>query len=296
MTTPRKMTVLYITGWCRSGSTLLGNLLDTLPGVVHVGELHYVWQNGVLAAGTNTTCGCGAPVRECPFWDKVLSAVVPAGSSRADVARVAMAEQRALRTRHTGARLRSPTPGAARIAQLYQAIQDVTDARLVIDSSKFPAEAAALCRRDDVDLRVLHLVRDPRATAYSWRRAKAYIPAMGVARSGAYWTGFNLASERIGRSVGDRYLRLRYEDFVAAPRAALHQVLGLCGLPDEPPVDDAGNAVLDANHTVTGNPDRLVRGAVQVRADDAWRTGATRRDKALATVLAAPLLRRYGYV
>ena len=33
------LTVLYITGWCRSGSTVLGNVLAEVPGVVHVGEL-----------------------------------------------------------------------------------------------------------------------------------------------------------------------------------------------------------------------------------------------------------------
>ena len=38
-----------------------------------------------------------------------------------------------------------------------------------VHSSKFPAEAAALCRVPGLDVRVLHLVRDPRATARSWR-------------------------------------------------------------------------------------------------------------------------------
>jgi len=31
--------VLYVTGWCRSGSTVLGNILAEVPGVFHAGEL-----------------------------------------------------------------------------------------------------------------------------------------------------------------------------------------------------------------------------------------------------------------
>jgi len=296
--------VLYVTGWCRTGSTLFSNLLNELPGIAHVGELHYLWRNGVLGLGTNRSCGCGALVLECPMWTEVLGKVV-AGPLDA-YAREALADQRAyLRTRHIGARLaeacgqRRPPAGAAaaadRLAGLYEAIATVTGASLVIDSSKYPAEAATLCGRDDLDVAVLHMVRDPRATAYSWSRPKGYIPAMSVPRSGAYWTAFNHASDRIGSAFPRRYLRLRYEDFCAEPAAALRRVLSLVGRDDPAPVAADGTATLGTNHTVTGNPDRLVRGSVRVRPDDQWRTSLPLAQQFLATALAAPVLRRYDY-
>jgi hypothetical protein len=298
--------VLYLTGWCRSGSTLLGNLLNELPGVVHVGELHYLWRNGVLRTGTNSVCGCGVEVLECPLWTKVLGAVGADGPGAVALARAALRDQEEhLRARYTGRRLaeatgrRAAAPGAVgavdRIVALYQAVADATGAHLVVDSSKYPAEAAALCGRNDVDARVLHLVRDPRATAYSWLRPKGYIPAMGVLRGGLYWTGFNAASDRIGAAFPERYLRLRYEDFARDPVRALCHTLELAGVAAPVPVDADGQAALDVNHTVTGNPDRLARGTVRVRPDDAWRSGLSRRHRVAATVLAAPLLRRYGY-
>jgi hypothetical protein len=296
--------VLYVSGWCRSGSTVLGNLLGELDGVVHVGELFYLWRNGVLGAGTNTSCGCGAPVRDCPLWSAVLASVV--GDDPVADAHAAMDDQRRrLRTRHTAARLaealghRATPPEVEairdRMVSLYRAIGKHAGARLIVDSGKYPAEPATLLGRDDVDLRVLHLIRDPRATAHSWRRAKAYIPAMGVARSTAYWTGANIATERIGAAAPDRYLRLRYEDFTADPRAHLADVLRLCGLDDEPPVGHNGDASLGVNHTVTGNPDRLTHGPIRIRPDDAWRTGLPAVPALTTTALALPRLRRYGY-
>lgn len=296
--------VLYVTGWCRTGSTLLGNLLNELPGVVHVGELHYLWRNGVLAQGTNTRCGCRTAVRDCPLWSEVVRKVVT-GPPAEDALR-ALAGQRAyLRTRHTGARLaeardRRAAPAGAvaaveRLISLYDAVAAVAGAALVVDSSKYPAEAAALCGRAELDVRVLHLVRDPRATAHSWRRAKAYIPAMSVVRSGAYWTAFNFASDRIGRAFGARYLRVRYEDFAADPVTTLRAVLSFAGRHDEPPVKPDGTAVLGTNHTVTGNPDRLVHGPVHIAADEAWRDALPLGPRLVATALAAPALRRYGY-
>jgi sulfotransferase family protein len=298
--------VLYVTGWCRSGSTVLGNLLNELDGVVHIGEAHYLWRNGVLGAGTNTLCGCGSQVRECPLWKGVLGRLVPPGDAATGYAQAALAGQRAyLRTRHTGARLRESLgrrerPAAAaeavdRMVAVHRAVAAESGASVVVDSSKYPAEPAALCGRADVDLRVLHLVRDPRATAHSWRKAKAYIPAMSVTRSGAYWTGANIASERIGRAFPDRYLRLRYEDFAADPRGGLAEVLSFVGRADEPPVAADGSAVLGTNHTVTGNPDRLARGPVRIRPDESWRRDLPAVPAWVATALAAPALRHYGY-
>ncbi|MFB4307750.1 sulfotransferase [Actinomadura sp. GTD37] len=292
--------VLYVTGWCRSGTTLLGNLLGEVPGAVHVGELRYLWTNGVLGEGTNTLCGCGQDIPSCPLWKAVVGRL--AGDDPAWHAERAVRRQRAaLRTRHTGRRLaearrlRAPHPAVRDLAALYAAIADETGAGLIVDTGKFPAEAAALCGAPGVDARVLHVVRDPRATAESWRRAKEYIPAMGPARSTAYWTGFNAASERVARAFPGRCLRLRYEDFAARPRAELARVMRHAGLAGDPPVDAAGTARLGVNHTVTGNPDRLRRGPVRIRDDDAWVRAQPASARAVATVLAAPLLARYGY-
>ena len=43
--TDQQLTVLCITGWCRNGSTIIGNILGEVPGCFHVGELHFLWMN-----------------------------------------------------------------------------------------------------------------------------------------------------------------------------------------------------------------------------------------------------------
>ncbi|WP_232668460.1 sulfotransferase [Pseudonocardia sp. TRM90224] len=300
MSEPR---VLYITGWLRSGSTLLGNVLNELPGVLHVGELHYLWRNGVLKQGTNSSCGCGADLTECSVWSSALRADDTAEPAAA--ARMVARQQRYLRTRHTRARLADWQGGAipsqpilettARTAAIYRRLAEHGAERLVVDSSKYPAEAAALLGRRDVDVRILHMVRDPRPTAFSYRQAKAYIDPIGPARSSAYWTAFNAASELLGRAAPDRYLRLRHEDMCADPRAALTAVMRFAGLDGEPPIDAHGRVTLGENHSVTGNPDRLSRGSRPIKADDRWRKHLGTRAIAAASSTALPLLARYRY-
>ncbi|MGV9255368.1 sulfotransferase [Streptomyces sp. NPDC003697] len=296
--------VLYITGWMRSGSTLLGNVLNELPGVRHIGELHFLWKNGVLGTGTNSSCGCGRPLTECPLWSQALAAL-PARGTEATARRMLGLQSALMRTRHTRDRLaeargtRPAAPGVAELldqsAAVYRRIAARGADRLVVDGSKCPAEAAALLGRSDLDVRVLHIVRDPRATALSYRSAKEYIDPMSPARSSGYWTAFNLASELVGTAAGDRYLRVRHEDLCARPRQTVAEVLRFAGLDDEAPVDESGRVPLGVNHTVTGNPDRLRRGVTQIRPDERWRTALSPADIAAATVPALPLLGRYGY-
>ncbi|CAM5507965.1 sulfotransferase [Streptomyces spiroverticillatus] len=296
--------VLYITGWMRSGSTLLGNVLNELPGVLHIGELHFLWKNGVLGAGTNSTCGCGEPVTACPLWSRALAAL-PAGTTEETARRMLALQQQLMRTRHTRARLaeaqhRQPVPADVtrlldQSAAVYRHLAGHGGERLVVDGSKCPAEAAALLGRDDLDVRVLHMVRDPRATALSYRGAKEYIDPMSASRSSRYWTAFNLASELVGRAAGDRYLRIRHEDLCARPRETVAEVIRFAGLDDASPVDAAGSVALGVNHTVTGNPDRLRHGVTRIRPDGRWHTALGPAEVRSATVPALPLLGRYGY-
>lgn len=297
MSEPR---ILYLTGWMRSGSTMLGNVLGELPGVLHVGELHYLWRNGGLRQGTNSLCGCGQNLADCDLWSCVFNADRTAHTATA----MTSAQQALLRTRHTAARLgelrsRSSAPGledtVKRTVAVYRMLTQLGGGRLIVDGSKYPAEAAALLRRTDLDVRVLHIVRDPRATAFSYKHAKDYIDPMSPARSSAYWTAFNVASEAVGRAAGPRYLRLRYEDLCRRPQAKVAEVMRFAGLDDEPPVDQWGRVCLGENHTVTGNPDRLHRGEVVIRGDERWRSGLDPAEVLAASVPALPLLARYGY-
>src|SRR5215204_2827150 len=53
-----RVTVLYIGGHGRSGSTILAQTLGQIPGFVNVGEVWQVWYRGLRE---NERCGCGQP-------------------------------------------------------------------------------------------------------------------------------------------------------------------------------------------------------------------------------------------
>jgi len=305
----RPVKVLYVAGLGRSGSTILANTLGQLEGFFSGGELNFIWKHALIE---NRLCGCGKPSRECPFWGPVFDEEF--GGQSEELAREMMRLQYSgARTRHIPMMLSEG--GRRRIrarlgkfldntGRLYKAIQSISGSRVIVDTSKEPAYGYALGMVPGVDLRVLHLVRDPRAAAYSWAKKKRqpdsaereFMHQKSPMQSAVLWDAWNAAIEALWRQMPARYLRLRYEDFIDDPRRSFEEILKLAGEEDaELPLVGERDVKLGISHTVSGNPNRFDTGAVELRQDRAWQRQMQPRDKALVTALTVPLLKRYGY-
>ena len=303
--------VLSIVGPGRSGTTVLAAILGGVDGIVDVGELRWLWRRGVLE---RRTCGCGVPVEECPFWSAVLAKLMAGrpGTAGDLAAEVAAAQElltsrrhrlRVIRSAVAGSDWRPLQPVRTVTAQLVKAITETTGDRVVVDSSKRAQDAAVLAGLADVDHYVLHMVRDPRAVAFSWgRRDKAIRVAEGTRPMGtrgllssvSRWTENGLGASALRRKVpADRWMFLRYEDFAARPRAAVSDILAFRGEDGAPPFVDDATVVLDVNHTVAGNPNRFRVGQVRIRSDDEWSRRMPRHRQLLVAALTWPLQLRF---
>lgn len=304
---PAPRTVLFIMGQDRSGSTILGDVLGQSEGCAHLGEVRNVWFDGLVRNGL---CGCGRPVRRCDLWAPAAAEVL---GEDLEPRMVAGWLRASLRLRHLGRFLRARSGGGLAVAQansyarlatrLYDSLFRLNGARVIVDSSKHPVYAAILATVPGIDLRLVHLVRDPRATAFSWAREKRSpgrpgdrmwrAPAWRAARA---WVLANAAAGRVRARYPERSMLLRYEDAMASPREAVAAMLRHAGCSDaEVPVDERGVATISPQHTAAGNPVRLSSGRVELRQDDVWRNSQRRRDRLVVMALTAPFLRRYGY-
>jgi hypothetical protein len=154
-------------------------------------------------------------------------------------------------------------------------------------------------------LRVVHLVRDGRAVAYSWQRRKVrpeihwkeeYMARYGLLKSAAAWDVTNGLMEWLGH-VGPRYTRVSYEKLVAHPRETVTSLLKALDL-GTPGVDFISDRLihLRPNHTVSGNPMRFQVGDITLQLDDEWRNRMSYAQRAFLASLTWPLLWRYGYM
>jgi hypothetical protein len=300
--------VLYIIGTGRSGSTLLANLLGSTDGMFSAGELRFIWDRGFQE---DRRCGCSLRFASCPMWqgivDEAFGGELPdLPRMHAEVAQVSRIRQL---PRLLAGRLDDEAVHLAagyyldQVERLYRAVASETGSMLV-DSSKLPTYCHLLHQIPSLRLRVVHLVRDPRATAHSWKRLRATgavdgdeeeMDRFSVWKSATLWDIWNSTARRLFAGGSD-YLQVRYEDLVADPQGTIDAVRGFAGLPPDPgPFVDDRTVRLAENHAVAGNPNRRRNGEIHLVEDDEWRHALGPLDRAAVTLLTAPVLGRFGY-
>jgi len=306
--------VLFIGGLGRSGSTLLERVLCELPGVCSMGEVVHLWQRGLI---DDELCGCGEAFHHCSFWRHVGEAAF-GGWDHVPIEEFGALKESIDRTRFVPALARAELAADIRrriiayddvYGRLYDAVRDVSGREVLVDSSKHISLAFCLRWSETIDLRVLHVVRDPRAVAYSWSKSVPR-PEAGIesaegthmarwspGKTALHWNAQNLGFGLLAHR-GVPTMRVRYEDFVRSPAVTLREIAAFAGLGEAVslPFDGESAVHLSRNHQVAGNPLRFKTGRIELRADDAWRSelGALRRH--LVTGMTLPLLARYGYL
>lgn len=300
--------VIYIAGAGRSGSTLLSNILGQLPGAVTVGELYYIWERGFQ---DNILCGCGTVFRDCEYWANVLRHT-QATMGRGDVEKLLASGVSGARTRHIPYLLTQngrnkyaadSKPFIELLCHIYAAIQDKTGCSCIVDASKFPTYGFLLTKIPNIEVTILHLVRDPRAVGFSWQRRKfnpdsgELFGRMGAGRSAAIWDAWNIGAEILERTLvaPHRFLRLRYESFINQPHETLASIITAAGLEADPATVVHGRTVtMKQGHTIAGNPVRFNQ-SMELRPDTEWQTATPIGKRILTTAMTWPLLLRYGY-
>ncbi len=305
------MRVLFLGGLGRSGTTLVERVLSQLPGVVALGEVVHLWERSLI---NDEPCGCGAPFSKCAFWRRV-GEVAFGGWAAVDAEHVLALRRSVDRTRFIPQLSRGRSrPAPADLAEylsyyqrLYEAAALVSGADLVLDSSKHASLAFCLRHAPDVDLHVVHCVRDSRAVAYSWTKqvprpesavGEKLMTRYTPATSALKWNADNAAFSLL-RRLGTPTFLLRYEEFVAAPRTATREIAAFAGTQvADPDLSFLGDREVDlaVAHTASGNPLRFRTGLIPIRVDNAWRESFPRLQQRLVTALTLPLLARYGYV
>jgi hypothetical protein len=299
------LTVVQVLGKGRSGSTLLDALTGQLPGVFSCGEL---WRLPEAVFGSRL-CTCGSLYPDCEVWGEVIDSLAKRDIS---LDRLALAQQqtmtwsaapRGLLASRNSPLSKTESERLFVAASLYSAISEATTSDVVVDSSKWPLDPILLHRSPDFQMRIVHLVRDPRAVAYSWTRKKHFKDGSGQPmdrhsplHSSLSWIVRNAAVELVQRQTEVPTLLLRYEDLVADPAATMSALSSFVGR-NMSQLDwlIGRSATLSSLHLVAGNPDRPLSGRLEIRNDDAWRVGLSPLKASTVVALTAPLMRKYGY-
>jgi len=265
--------VIYISGYGRSGSTLLDIILGSHPSIMGTGELANLFE---LYYNAGSYCSCGKTYNECEVWSEIINKAYPNCSkeqikSNRDVQRkiekwINMPFFRILRSK-----VKTEQQYCRVMKPLFNAIYDVGKIKCIVDSSKsaydFSWRALYLSKLCGINIRLIHLIRDGRAVISSRIKGSnkklrdrlnnndplaAYKGLIG-------WISAN-SFTIINRILIPRnsYLLIRYEDFIEDPQKELVKLGKFLQLDFNDTIKAIKNGrAFDVHHLVEGN--RLAR-------------------------------------
>lgn len=309
-------TLVYIASTGYSGSTLLESILGSNARCLNLGEIYKLpyWP----------ICSCGEKVDDCAFWQELGERL----HQRAD------GTSRKLRDWHVQGRraksglqkhihnafialggpgslalfsavsreVRDFRDGCARALDLFDTAAAMTGASVVIDSSKDPVYLRHLHALAPERLRVIHLVRDPRAVAHSFVKnfdrdgvtyaSEASGQRPSYAEGAAFWASRNrnigLALQRLPAA---QQLLLRYEDLCLQPGIAAEQLSRFIG--EDIAIPEIIH--LRQQHTIAGNPMRQSETSVRVGLVEDWCARIPADQAPRIRAAAGHLADHYGY-
>jgi hypothetical protein len=282
--------LLYITSSSYSGSTLLAFLLNTHPEVFTVGEMDG-WN---YAPDREFHCSCGATIRTCPLFQSIAKAFREIDlpfDPRNFGTEYRLTKNRRLNRwllakpplplSSRAERIRDRVVGRAPLLAARLARHDLAnltfirtalaygEASVFVDACKNPYRLRHLRRLYDLDVHVVHLIRDPRGIALSNRTKRGW----DLVLTTRLWVQEQARIVQIA-SEFDARARLYYEDLCSRPDEVVRRIYGLLGLRAFPLPQDF-KAV---EHHILGNVMRL-QDSGRISPDVRWRSELSESDQ-----------------
>jgi Sulfotransferase family len=286
-TARQRLRIVFVVCPSYHGATLLALLLNNHSQVSALGDT-------LPHRGSDHICACGERVDQCGFWQAVsrgleasrfadlpmLLPVLPWPLTRHQLEGGAIHLSGSMRLNREAGRVAGKVvdlgapitwrlrPGlvgdfATLYRSLYRLVLDAHGTSLFVDGSKSWRRAAVLTRalQREADVKIVHLVRDPRGFALSCRTHA------GAPLAESAWLWSDLHSRMRSLQALAPYLVIRYEDLCADPQAELERLFDFLRVAPEPVVTAPRYA--GKHHLIGNNMLRSFDG--QVKLDTRWR-------------------------
>ncbi|MDM8569958.1 sulfotransferase domain-containing protein [Thiotrichales bacterium HSG1] len=187
----------------------------------------------------------------------------------------------------------------------YHAVQKSSGCKYITDSTCSAAYCHNLSLVPEIDLYVIHLIRDAKGVAHSrsmtkyWPNSKVvWLPRVAPWRAAITWVKRNLFIELAFAKKKDRYLRVHYEDLIENPTQTVKRIGKLLGL-ELKQLDfiDGKNVVLGDTHLTGGNIYVSAKtGKTALKLDERWKSDMKWWNVVLVSLITWPLTLRYSII
>lgn len=281
------------------GATLLAVLLANHSRIISLGD-------AIPSREFIQRCSCGMAVDGCDFWTALLDRLHPQGAGvggelaeRIEAAfpvftATRMDQAFSMLGLALGNRVWVLSPArreyADRYVRFWDEVRRMTGADMAVDGEKSVTKVALLASLfgRKADVRVIHLVRDPRAFLHSCR---THMQDVSLEQAAAMWNHHANMARLAHPFFRCRYHRLRHEELCADPDARMAEVFAFLGAQNE---EVARKPDDPAKYHMMGNK-MLMSFDGTVRLDESWREAMSEQDQRRILEMTAPLSAACGY-
>lgn len=276
-------TIVYIAGTGRSGSTLLASLLAALTGGDNIGECaRYLFNQNMRAR--QLPCSCGESVEDCEFWqtriNQIDQHIIQSGTKSLRMRKVLL-----------GSPIKQDIINA--YSAVYQNLFTSLATKLLIDSSKNPANLAAIAEMKEYTIKVIHITRNPADTIDSWSKKKGYLKPRRRLSAALDWIMSNLAVGRVCNKYKLDSTHIKYEDLITHPERELSRIISFA-LDQEIRITVNNSLKLKHSHILAGNPDKSGHKNT-IRINRSQPKVNPSRLTPIEELLTGPFKKRFGY-
>jgi hypothetical protein len=301
-----KIKLVYITGYGKSGGTLIGRLLGDTKNAFFVGELRYFWRYGILK---NYDCTCGQKFDNCSFWKAVKDEYFQSFPSinieeiseelrKFEKLKNYFKLKRYLKNKNNKVFKEKLNKYLQHNEKLYETISKLSGKKILVDYSNIPGRLLALSFSDKFEIYPIHLVRDPRGVLNSYIQADLRYYGKNKhsnLRQVLVWNINTIFSRIIIKKLeSGKIPSILYKNFVKSPTGILNKLEGL--------FDDKFNyeekngkasVCLEPGHVFSGNRSRFESSNITLVEDTKWKKQLSLPNKILANIVSLPI---YQYI
>ena len=308
-TDSRRIRYVCMPGSPFTGSTLLGLLLNQHPELASIGAATGLIRDIDLST---YACSCGTLFRECEFWTYIATRTRELGhpvdifetnfwNTHLRLSHYKLVN--ALLVRSLGQDQVNDVRDAliGRVPAVRRAISEMgwntwslasavlgrTGKRVFVDTARDHQRPKYLWNHPLLDVKVIHLIRDPRGNSASIMK-HANVDAAAAARQ---WRHYNIEAARVKRYLpSTAWMTLYYEELCADPGKVLDRISDFVG------VERARSqpSLRDPDRHIIGNPMRL-KALSEIREDRSWQTHLGHRELNVIARIAGAASRDLGY-
>lgn len=248
--------IIYIVGPGRSGSTILEILLSHGKDAFGAGELTQIVEDGFEK---NKKCSCNNNFKDCEVWRRIYKTM--------SLSNVEIKEWKKIQRKidwHSGfirQILKIIPKNDLELyknlnKKLFDSIYKITNAKFIIDSSKYSGRALALWKMFKNNIFFIRLIRSPEGLMSSFQKPNKDEQLPKKPFQVFIYYSFVLFSLRILSFLIPKtyFLCISYEDLINSPFKVLSEIEKFCGLNLEETKEKLeNNKYFNVGHIITGN-------------------------------------------